>query len=488
MAINLLFKGSQFSALLESKLIYDLSIDRTVGAIKGIDKADGEYFLTILKSPCADIGSIGFRRAILRDFKDYPKLIDELSSLFSRFSELKESQRSIEKDVTRLLSDGRDSIAAARSIMCSNALVLKRALAFVKVFYDILISKDIKSEGLISFRNACGEICEKEEYRKLCSLCAKYENYSTSGFMDFKFEFGEGRVESYSLIDRRYVKLPSPEPKKKGFAIFRKNEPEEPAPCTELHIARGDGYESLNVAALSELSRVFRTVADSIFDKFLHLGRQLAFYRTACALISFYEEKGIAFTYPDFTGERKINGLYDLYLLLTKDSGEIVPNSLDGSIGMLIIGGNGSGKTVFMRSFATAQIMAQSGLPIPAKCASLSLYSAFASSFSEGEHEPDGTLAAGRFEEEVRSLAEMVDKLPEDSLVLLNEVFQSTAYAEGAAGLYHLLNYFTDSGITWMLVTHLTDLPARFADDDKVSVMKTVENYKLIKHYVPISE
>ena len=488
MAIDLLFKGSRLSALLEPKLIYDLLIDRTVGAIKSIDKADGEYFLTVLKSPCADIGSIEFRRAVLQDFKDSPKLIGELSSLFSRFSELKESQRSIEKDVTRLLSDGSDSISAARSIMCSNALVLKRALAFVKGFYDILQGAKISSEGLRAFLEACREICEMPEYTRLCALCTKYENYSTEGFMDFKFSLGEGRVESYSLIDRRYVKLPSSEPKKKSFALFKKSVPEEPVHCANLNPARGDGYESLNVAALSELSRVFRTVADSIFDKFLHLGRQLAFYRAVCALISFYEEKGVAYTYPDFSGERKIDGLYDLYLLLTKESGEIVPNSLDGSIGTLIIGGNGSGKTVFMRSFATAQIMAQSGLPIPAKRASLSLYDALASSFSEGEHEPDGTLAAGRFEEEVRSLAEMVDKLPENSLVLLNEVFQSTAYAEGAEGLYHLLNYFTDSGVTWMLVTHLTDLPARFADDGDVAVMKTVENYKLIKHYVPISE
>ena len=488
MGIDLLHKENRLSALLEPKLIYDLSIDRTVGVIKSINRADGEYFLSVLKSPCTDIESIESRRAVLQDFKTSQKLIDELSSLFSRFSELKESQKSIEKDVTRLLSDGSDSIAAARSIMCSNALVLKRALAFVKGFYEILQGAKISSEGLRTFYEACREICERPEYTRLCSLCAKYENYSTKNFMDFKFILREGRVESYSLIDRRYVNLPSFEPKKKSFLLFKKNEPEESAPYANLNPVRGDGYESLNVAALSELSRVFRTVADSVFDKFLHIGRQLAFYRVACALIRFYEENGIPYTNPAFSGERKVDGLYDLYLLLSKESGEIVPNSLEESIGTLIIGSNGSGKTVFMRSFATAQIMAQAGLPIPAKQASLALYDAFASSFSEGEHEPDGTLAAGRFEEEVRSLAEMLDKLPEHSLVLLNEVFQSTAYTEGAEGLYHLLNYFTDSGITWMLVTHLTDLPARFADDEKVAVMKTAENYKLIKHYDSISE
>ena len=89
MGIDLLHKENRLSALLEPKLIYDLSIDRTVGVIKSINRADGEYFLSVLKSPCTDIESIESRRAVLQDFKTSQKLIDELSSLFSRFSELK---------------------------------------------------------------------------------------------------------------------------------------------------------------------------------------------------------------------------------------------------------------------------------------------------------------------------------------------------------------------------------------------------------------
>ncbi len=489
MAVNLLYINAISSARLDAGFVYDISLDRAVKAVKNADSKDIECFLNVISSPCADRETIEFRREILRDLTASPSLLSSLSALFSRFEELKESQKKIEKDVTRLLSDGRDSIDAARGIMCANALVLKRALAFVKGFADILAGEMTESRGLRGLLEECGNICSKPEYEKLFRLAVKYENYSTAGFMDFRFELGEGRVESYSLIDRRYVRLPSPEQKKKGFAIFKKSEPTEETPCAELKIMLGDGYETLNISALSELSRLFRTIADGIFDKLLHIGKQLGFYRVACALINLYEEKGIAYTYPDLAGERKIDELYDLYLLLTKDAKEIVPNSLEeGKPGTVIIGGNGSGKTVFIRSIGTAQILAQAGLPIPAKSASLALYSAFASSFSEGEHEPDESFAAGRFEEEVRALAEMVDKLPEDSFVILNEVFQSTAYSEGAEGLYHLLNYFTDSDITWMLVTHLTDLPVRFANDDRVTVMKTAENYRMIKHCIQIYE
>ena len=49
----------------------------------------------------------------------------------------------------------------------------------------------------------------------------------------------------------------------------------------------------------------------------------------------------------------------------------------------------------------------------------------------------------------------MADTLRPGALVFLNETFQSTAYAEGAEGLYHLLRHFTACGVRWILVSHL---------------------------------
>ena len=65
---------------------------------------------------------------------------------------------------------------------------------------------------------------------------------------------------------------------------------------------------------------------------------------------------------------------------------------------------------------------------------------------------------AGRFEQEVSEISEMVDNLTNDSLIVLNETFQTTAYDEGARGLSYILKYFTEKNVTWLLVTHLTQL------------------------------
>ena len=79
----------------------------------------------------------------------------------------------------------------------------------------------------------------------------------------------------------------------------------------------------------------------------------------------------------------------------------------------------------------------------------------------------------------MRELAAMVDTLKEGSLVFLNETFQSTAYAEGAEGLYHLLKHFSAFNIRWILVSHLRRLEEMF-DKREATVLHTAEGYKIL--------
>ena len=86
---------------------------------------------------------------------------------------------------------------------------------------------------------------------------------------------------------------------------------------------------------------------------------------------------------------------------------------------------------------------------------------------------------AGRFEQEVSEIAEMVDGLTDDSLIILNETFQTTAYDEGARGLFDILKYFTGKGVSWILVTHLTQLKELYTKNDAF-FMHTDGSYKVI--------
>ena len=161
---------------------------------------------------------------------------------------------------------------------------------------------------------------------------------------------------------------------------------------------------------------------------------------------------------------------------------DVIPNdfvlSKDNS-GLLVFGNNGSGKTVYLRSIGTMQLIAQAGLPIPCESAKITLFSQLTTQFSESEKEFCEGNDAGRFEQEVRELAAMVDTLKEGSLVFLNETFQSTAYAEGAEGLYHLLKHFSALNIRWILVSHLRQIEEMFENEEAI-ILHTAEEYKIV--------
>ena len=129
-----------------------------------------------------------------------------------------------------------------------------------------------------------------------------------------------------------------------------------------------------------------------------------------------------------------------------------------GVPGILITGENNSGKTVYLRSVGMAQLLFQAGLPVPCESARMRIFSAVHTCYAAAEKEFVSGNDAGRFEQEVRVLSQLAERIQPNSLLLLNEVFQTTSYSEGAEGLYHILNYFTRHGVNFIAVTHLKEL------------------------------
>lgn len=133
-------------------------------------------------------------------------------------------------------------------------------------------------------------------------------------------------------------------------------------------------------------------------------------------------------------------------------------NKSAGVPGILITGENNSGKTVYLRSVGMAQLLFQAGLPVPCESARMRILSAVHTCYAAAEKEFVSGNDAGRFEQEVRVLSQLAERIQPNSLLLLNEVFQTTAYSEGAEGLYHILNYFMRHGVNFIAVTHLKEL------------------------------
>ena len=445
------------------KMLYHLSIDRSFAYICA-DVKKRERFLAVISASANDEKEIVYRQNILKDLQKNASLLEQLSALSSRFEELRLSQRNADKDEYRLNTTNTASLIASKNILQAQALCLKRALLFVKAYGDILSKYELESQGLIDLYNVCRDIYGPPEFLKLIAFCSKYENFSANGFLDFKFSLNDqGRIQEYELIDHRYIHITDQELQKKGFSLFKKVE-ETNNPCARVNSSKDGIFESLAISALSELSELFGNINEQIFSKFSAIGRELEFYDVAMRYINALTEKKIPVCYPVFSTDNsiKVKNLYDLYLRMSKPNpADVTPNDFElakGCPGLLVFGDSGSGKTVYLRSVGTMQLLAQAGLPIPCESAKITLFAQFATQFSESEKEFYEGNDAGRFEQEVRELATIVDTLAEGALVLLNETFQSTAYSEGAEAILTLLEHFSTSNIRWILVTHIQQL------------------------------
>lgn len=485
MGISILHKNERASEPehLHDKVLYHLSLDRTFSQICA-DKKKREYFFGILLAPLKDEAEVIYRQEVLKEFVKYPALLEGLISLSKRFCELIEAQKNAGREARRLVSTGTASKDAAKNILQLQALTLKRTLLFVKAYRELLVNYELTSEGLLSLSRTCAEMRDKPEFSELITFCSKYESFSECGYWDFRFSLnGDGYIDGYELTDHRHIRITDPELKKKGLSIFKKTE--EIYPCARLYPKRDGYFDRLAVSALSELSSLFESVSNQIFEKFGGIEKELDFYYVASEYIKTLSDKNVPIAYPRFSQDNsiRVKRLYDLYLLVNQnDVSRIVPNDFifgAQSGGMLLFGDNGSGKTVYLRSAGTMQLLASAGLPVPCESAETVLFTGIVTHFSESEKEFCAGNEAGRFEQEVRELAKTVDGLAPGSLVLLNEVFQSTAYSEGADALYYLLKHFTALSIRWVLVTHLTQLEDRFSSDE-ATVRRTSKGYTLI--------
>lgn len=483
MGISLLHapRASGSAGAADKKLLYHFSLDRSFAYICP-DVNKRERFFSVVTQLTADGDEIGFRQDVLKDFMRYPDLLEQLTSLYARFEELSRAQKTAGRDEFRLRVNGNASVESSKNLLQAQALCLKRALLFVKSFGDLLARYELRSEGLRAFADSCRALYENAAFAEMLTLCGKYANFSAGGFLDFRFALSEeGRIAAYGLIDHRYIHVTDPDLKRKGFSLFRRAA-EVTYPCERVAPRKGDSYERMAASALSELSGLFSAVSEQIFAQYAGLDRELDFYNVALSYVGKLSKKDAPCVFPRLSedGVTRARGLCDLYLLLTADDPRtVVPNDFAVTDGLLVFGNNGSGKTVYLRSVGSMQILAQAGLPVPAEQAEIAPCTQIATQFSEAEKEFCEGNDAGRFEQEVRELAAMVETLREGALVFLNETFQSTAYSEGARGLYHLLEHFSACGIRWVLVSHLRELEEMF-EGSAVTVRHTADGYRVV--------
>lgn len=512
MKISLLYKTEEHSPGTDA--IYDLSVDRCTH-IFCPDNTRADRFLHVLSHPLTLWENIVYRQQILGDFIADESLFDELKTIFSRYDKIKGDWIELRSNVRTAGAGNREAMLERAFASLKTTSVFPRTLmSFIRAIADTLSSRGIKSEGLSEIRDYCLKILDDKSIDEIVNISDLFgyrelwdhdfniifrlsEDMKIRGceLYDIREKPKKHRVEQREkLYERQLNELaelskqsgkPNGEIKEtqgllsKLFSGARANNTVVP---TETAIAK-EAYDT-SIAMLCEsfcrIDEVLTEITGEIYDIFHGISTEMQFYDAALRYCAFVNDAEIPLTMPQILPAEEertdLIGLRDLFLSCEGKTGEqIIPNDLHLAPeieGMLIRGSNNTGKTVFLRSVGIAQLFAQSGLPVCADSAVISIKHGIFSHFSAAEEEFTRGDTAGRFEGEVRCISGIIEKIRPHSLILLNETFQTTAYREGADGMRAILSVFPKLSSKYIFVTHLISLYDD-ADGKKVLLMQT---------------
>jgi len=236
-----------------------------------------------------------------------------------------------------------------------------------------------------------------------------------------------------------------------------------------LHERDENGAKALSELRERGLNLVANSLGqatDHILSFFQLLRTELAFYVGALNLADKLAAKGIALCLPtvEQAGARRhsFSGLTDGCLGLMKDTA--VVGSALGAHGkdlIVITGANQGGKTTFLRAVGLAQIMAQCGLYVTARTATIELCHGLFTHFRRRE---DSGMKSGKLDEELSRMSAIVDHLEPGSLILFNESFAATNEREGSEIGWQIVTSLAERRIKILFVTHQFELARRLSE------------------------
>lgn len=446
----------------DDRILYDLSIDRAVKSIVK-DAQAAEVFLSYLARPLHTMENVLYRQQILQDFIDFPALFDALTVIFRRYDRVKSDWVEMRAGVHPI-----GASANPEAVLNYTLSSLKITAAFPRTiasYYQTIaeeLSKyQICSEGLCAVRDYCLAMNSDRALGEIVEIATLFQYHSTEEY-DYSMI---AHLDSTLQLCSSDLYAMETHTKGKKFslrALFGGKDEEAELHCSNETAEVGCAMLS---DALRRIDSALTRITDEIYETFYGMAQEMQFYDAALTLCAFLTEGGFPLCMPEMRPMEEdvfeVRLLRDLYLASNGFSAEqIVPVELkmESGRGLLIRGKNNTGKTTTLRALGCAQILAQAGLPVPAEFALLSLRSGVYTVFAAAEEDYRPFDQAGRFEGEVRELADLLSRVQPYALVLINEIFQTTSYREGAEGMLHILRAFAHIPVKCIFVTHLLSL------------------------------
>jgi hypothetical protein len=451
---SILFGSPHGSAELnqrEPDYFADLNLDQLVrSVISGREEYHlSPFFYTTLTS----VEAIAYRHDVLHDLGG--------GGLATSIREFARQMRSVRKGLARAAEFHYAVQRQAQHLSACGTY-----LAAVHRLLQDVTASPVRSEGFTSLK----------EY---------LESYvASTGFTEMEGDIDDVRSRISSVryrlhvfADRVEVSLPADEEDyaadvARTFARFRQG-------AVDGHAAKLKSYVEMNhveAAIIDRVARLYPAVfaALAAFERRHHafmddtvttFDREVQFYLAYLEFADRLMGAGLDLCFPDVLDESPQIGAVDAYDAaladkLVAEGRTVVTNDFsltEGERVLVVTGPNQGGKTTFARMVGQVHHLAALGLPVPGRQARLQLSDRIFTHFEQGENLED---LAGKLEDDVVRIHDILTSATSDSLLVINEIFTSTSLEDGVLLGTRVLEQVIELGCPCVCVTFLDELSA----------------------------
>lgn len=215
-----------------------------------------------------------------------------------------------------------------------------------------------------------------------------------------------------------------------------------------------DLYWKLAIYSKITLTQYLTNILDQllIFDHYI---KEMDFIKFVYQYYQILSQNNLLFCYPSISKEIYYYQvmLYDNLQLFTENKMKYNKINLkENTYGLICFDNTNSYRRQLLRTLAINQILAQSGMPLLANKANMNVKSCLIIQLSSSEHHKQ---IGGRFEYDCYKIANYLKEIRLNTLLILNEVFESTDEINATKALITILDYLTYKDVKWIIGTRL---------------------------------
>ncbi len=441
----------------------DLNLDQIVAAaVAGRDEGQLRRFF---HSPYRDQEVVRYRQEVFRDLED-----PEIFPLIPKFCE---GMRRVRLDL---------QYSAKIHSRCHRQMVvlgaIRRYCDTVRDFTQTLGRRDLRSRGFLALKEYLESYADSVA---LVALVAETDEMAKK-LSAIRYSM---LIHGDRVTVRKYTKEADYSAMVRSqFERFRSANPGETQTrqkddLSMNHIEEGilELVGRLYPEIFSALDAHLKRHADFIDETVARFDREVQFFLAYLGVIEPLKKAGLSFCYPAVSASAKsvfVRQGLDLALAakLVGERKPIVGNDfhLDGPERLIVVSGpNQGGKTTFARMFGQLHFLAGLGCPVPGTEARLFLADRIYTHF---EREEDIANLRGKLEDELVRLHDTVGRMTGDSIVILNEIFNSTSLEDQVFLSRKVLEDIMATDALGVCVTFIDELAS--LSEKTVSMVSTV--------------